>query len=304
MHYFQPYFSGILGKAVSIGGSGVHVFFFCSGFGLFMSYTKRKLGYLEFLKKRFLKIYIPYIVVVAVWCLFPTTFKADPFKTFLAHAFLYKMFMSLYEEMPVSAFWYMSTMFQFYFLFIPLARMKEKAGNKKFLSITCTLSVAWWIFTAVTGLNSERVWGSFFLQYLWEFAVGMVIAERLIQGKDIRIKKWILLFVGVVGIGLAGVLKIIGGPGEAVNDVFAACGYASIALLIYSFGANAVNGAFYWLSSISYEWYLLHMLVLTLVINMVGGGLSITVAAVPISLFVAWIYKKLTNGFYALRIKS
>ena len=303
MHYFQGYFPGILGKAVSIGGTGVHVFFFCSGFGLFMSYTKRRLGYLEFLKKRFLKIYIPYILVGAVWCLFPTTFKADPLKTFLANAFLYKMFMPLYEETPTAAFWYMSTMFQFYFLFIPLAQMKEKAGNKKFLVATCGLSVAWWIFTAVTGLNSERVWGSFFLQYLWEFAVGMVIAERLIEMRDIRIKKWFLLVVGVVGIGLAGLLKIIGGPGEAVNDVFAVCGYGSIALLIYGFGVNAVNGAFYWLSSISYEWYLLHMFVLTLVINVVGGGLVITVIAVPISLFVAWIYKKLIDGFQTLKVK-
>ena len=304
MHYFQGYFPGIIGKALSIGGTGVHVFFFCSGFGLFMSYTKRRLGYLEFLKKRFLKIYIPYIVVVAVWLLLPLPLETDPLKTFLAHAFLYKMFMPLYEETPTAAFWYMSTMFQFYFLFIPLARMKEKAGNKKFLVATCGLSVAWWIFTAVTGLNSERVWGSFFLQYLWEFAIGMVIAERLIKCKDIRIKQWVLLLIGFAGIGLAGVLKIIGGPGEAVNDVFAMCGYGGIALLIYSFGVNAVNGAFYWLSSISYEWYLLHMFVLAIVKNVFDGGLAMTVVVVPISLFVAWIYKKLIDGFYALGVKN
>lgn len=132
----------------------------------------------------------------------------------------------------------------------------------------------------------------------------MILAERLVTGKDIRIKKWTLLFVGFAGIGLAGVLKIIGGPGEAVNDVFAACGYGSIALLIYSMGMDAVNKMIGWLSSISYEWYLLHMFVLTIVINVVGGGLAITVVAVPISLIVAWIYKKLIDGFYALKIKS
>ena len=110
--------------------------------------------------------------------------------------------------------------------------------------------------------------------------------------------------MGVVGIGLAGVLKIIGGPGEAVNDVFAACGYASIALLIYSFGLNTINEIFYWLSSISYEWYLLHMFVLAIVKNVFDGGLTITVAAVPISLLVAWIYMKLIDGFYSLKIKN
>lgn len=86
--------------------------------------------------------------------------------------------------------------------------------------------------------------------------------------------------------------------------MFAACGYASIALLIYSCGLNTIKEMFYWLSGISYELYLLHMFVLTLIINVVGGGLAITVVAVPISLLVAWVYKKLIDGFCALRVKS
>lgn len=160
MHYFQRGFLfGIVEKALSIGGTGVHVFFFCSGFGLFMLYTKRKTDYLEFLKKRFLKIYIPYIIVASICFLLPLSLKTEPLKTFLAHAFLYKMFMPLYEKTLTAAFWYMSTLFQFYFLFIPLARAEEKIENKKFLISTCDLSMAWWIFTTVTGLNSERVWG-------------------------------------------------------------------------------------------------------------------------------------------------
>ena len=48
----------------AVGGTGVHVFFLCSGIGLYLSYLKRKTSFVGFLKKRFLKIYIPYIIVI------------------------------------------------------------------------------------------------------------------------------------------------------------------------------------------------------------------------------------------------
>ncbi|MCE2205577.1 acyltransferase family protein [Streptococcus thermophilus] len=50
----------------SIGGAGVHVFFLCSGIGLYLSYLKRKTNYYDFLRKRFTKIYIPYIIIVFI----------------------------------------------------------------------------------------------------------------------------------------------------------------------------------------------------------------------------------------------
>ena len=301
MHYFQRgYFPNIMEKVLSAGGTGVHIFFFCSGFGLFMSYTKRKVGYLDFLKRRFLKIYIPYIIVIAIWLLLLEC-NTDPLKTFLAHAFLYKMFMPLYEETPSGVFWYISTLFQFYFLFVPLVKVKEIIGNKKFLYISCFLSVVWWIFTAITGLNSERVCGSFFLQYLWEFAIGIVIAERLINGKDIKIKKYVLLLVGFVGLFLAGVLKMIDGPATAVNDLFAACGYGSIALLIYSLNLKYINKIIIWISSISYEWYLVHMLVITILSQLFTDSF-LALISIPISLFIAWLYKRLIDVFQAIKI--
>lgn len=83
----------------------------------------------------------------------------------------------------------------------------------------------------------------------------MIIAERLIQGKNIAIKKWILLLAGAVGNRIVGLLKIIGGLGEAINDVFAVCGYGSMALLIYSFDLKVVNEVIRFGSGILYEWY-------------------------------------------------
>ena len=35
----------------AIGGSGVHVFFLCSGIGLYFSYLNKKVSFMEFIKK-------------------------------------------------------------------------------------------------------------------------------------------------------------------------------------------------------------------------------------------------------------
>ncbi len=37
MHLLQPHFTGLMNKALSLGGAGVHVFILCSGFGLYQS---------------------------------------------------------------------------------------------------------------------------------------------------------------------------------------------------------------------------------------------------------------------------
>ena len=66
MHLMQSYplLSWAM-KATSFGGAGVHVFILCSGFGLYISYLNRPLGYKDFLRKRFGRIYWP--MALFVW---------------------------------------------------------------------------------------------------------------------------------------------------------------------------------------------------------------------------------------------
>lgn len=49
------------------GNIGVAVFFFLSGYGLMMSEIKSHLPLKSFFRKRFLKIYLPVILVTAIW---------------------------------------------------------------------------------------------------------------------------------------------------------------------------------------------------------------------------------------------
>ena len=55
-----------LARMINFGGTGVHTFIFVSGFGLYLSHLRHPLPFGAFLKKRFSKIYVPYIIIVTV----------------------------------------------------------------------------------------------------------------------------------------------------------------------------------------------------------------------------------------------
>lgn len=131
------------------------------------------------------------------------------------------------------------------------------------------VSLLWSTTVGLLGLEEERPWGSFFLQYLWEFALGMWIAERCMKGDvkgerlmDIQAYKWWWLMVGAIGgMGLSALMAWNGGVLKLYNDIPSLIGYLSVALLIYKIGIKVVNRSFEWANGFSYELYLLHSLV-------------------------------------------
>lgn len=112
------------------------------------------------------------------------------------------------------------------------------------------------------------------------------------------------LFEGFARIGLVRIDENNRWSRRNYNDVFAVCGYGDITFLIYNFRMIMIDEVFHWISSISYKLYLLQMLILVMVKIVFNGGLVMTVVAVPILLFMAWIYKKLIDEFCTLRIKN
>ena len=66
-HYFQYLnVSPMVNKAINFGGTGIHLFLLLSGFGLWYSYLNKPLKFMDFLKRRFGKIYFPYITIVLI----------------------------------------------------------------------------------------------------------------------------------------------------------------------------------------------------------------------------------------------
>lgn len=243
----------------AIGGTGVHVFFLCSGMGLYLSYLKRKTGFLQFLNKRFAKIYCPYIIVVIASCCLPWLYKgSDKVIALLSHIFLFKMFVPHYTGSFGAHFWFISTIIQMYLLFIPLCLLKDKLKNNKlFFCICLGISILWWIFCDLLDIGSIRIWGSFCLQYIWEFALGFVIADALYNGKTYRLSNAVLLTVAVIGIGLQAFMAITSKRLEVFNDIPGLFGYTALALLLSNI--TFIKTFCIKVSSFSYEFYLVHM---------------------------------------------
>lgn len=278
----------IIKTASSFGGAGVKIFLIASGFGLYYSHLNRPLGYGAFLKRRFLKIYIPYLAVILVSFATGVMYEGgDSVEALLSHVFLYKMFVPAYEASFGEQFWYISTLFQLYLVFHLLVWLKNKLGGRRFFLVCCGISLAWTVFTVVAGLAEERIWNSFFLQFLWEFALGMLLSERYRAGKlseDLCALKYVIP-VTVLSFGLFAASGLYGGAVlKSFNDVFSTFAFGGVCVLIARI--RPLRPIWRWINSFSYEWYLTHFLVMTVLylllpasLNYVTGALTLILGA-------------------------
>lgn len=295
--YFMTDIPSKISTLSSIGGSGVHVFFVCSGIGLYMSYMKQKITYITFLKKKFIKIYIPYIIVILISFAIPGLYReSDKIIALMSHIFLFKMFVPKYEDSFGIQFWYISTLIQLYLLFIPMCKLKSKLNNKLFCSIFLVISIMWWILCYYNNLSNIRVWGSFCLQYIWEFALGFVVAEKLYEKKEYKIKNYILIFLAIIGIGIQASTAIYSERLKIFNDIPALIGYSSLALALSNI--TIIKKICSKLSMFSYEYYLLHMLVFYLVFTITNpNGILyqtiIALIAMIMSIIISYFYHKI-----------
>ena len=282
----------------AIGGSGVHVFFLCSGIGLYLSYLNKKVSFMEFIKKRLIKIYIPYIFIVFISYLIPYMYIGNNrFEAFLSHVFMYKMFMPEFEESFGVQFWFVSTILQLYILFIPMCKVKEKINNNKiFLTIFAILSIMWWNICYLLNVADIRVWNSFCLQYIWEFAMGIIIADYLNNGKIIKTNRLRLLCIALVGICLQAGMAMFSDMLKLFNDIPALLGYGALALLLMNI--KLVKSICETISKFSSELFLVHILVFKTVFKFVDFSGFIEQSAVGVVAFIiaiicAYIYSKL-----------
>ena len=116
----------------------------------------------------------------------------------------------------------------------------------------------------------------------------------MFDGEDIFIKKSALVIIAVLGIGIASLASLKGGYLRTFNDIFALSGYAAIAIFIYFLNVKWIKKCVMFISEISYELYLLHILVFEVIfylIKIVGTGEWILgIAAILISTLLSRWY--------------
>lgn len=262
MHLIQSYdIPKIIRTASSFGGAGVHVFILCSGFGLFLSQLNKPIPYLNFLKRRFIKVYIPYIIIILLSACTPYYITENTWIEVLSHVFLFKMFIESFENSFGGQMWFVSTIIQFYLLWpliVKLAQFKWKG-----VLISLIISLSWAIFITLLDINDQRIWNSFFLQYLWEFVLGMRLAELYYQQPTIiRIPSLKILFsTAIIGMLLTSIAGIKGGWQKVFNDIPSLIGYLSLLLITYKTLPLIWKKFILYTNKISYEWYLSHILI-------------------------------------------
>ncbi|MFD0794955.1 acyltransferase family protein [Mucilaginibacter litoreus] len=297
---------GVVIQLANLGGGGVHLFIFASGFGLTFSSYK---GYFSFLKKRFVSVLIPYYVtIVLIFCL-SILFKVymPSWPAFLSHIFLYKMFIEKYVGSYGTQFWFISTIIQFYLLFPLIKAFTVKLKPLHALTISLLLSLSYSLIVAILGYSSLRVWNSFFLQYLWEFVLGMVVAQTGLLNHMEKIKNWLWVLGCLISYLIMFVMvKYWPFYGKNLNDVFSFAGYFCVAVLAYKMASSidVVKKVIFWVTGFSYALFLIHMLVFNINAKFVFDTIylkSIIIIFLQ-SLLLAWIYNFLLT-FILSRLK-
>lgn len=276
MHLLQGnrWIPSIMDKALSFGGAGVHVFILVSGFGLYLSHLRNPLIYTRFLKKRFTKVYTPYAILVVAWFLWFGFSQHDwKVEELLSHLLLYKMFSSELDVSLCHPYWFISTIIQFYLawpILVRLARLNGEKIQNIGMIISLIISLIWATIVGFLGYEDLRPWGSNCIQYLWEFVLGMWLAEKYYDSPQIfkvrDFNGWILLLIAAICMGVTGIMAWNGGFLNLYNDIPSLMGYLSVALLIYKLNIKTLNSFFSYTNSIGYEWYLLHSLIFTIVL--------------------------------------
>lgn len=272
-HYLQKLeFPYPFNKFILFGGTGIHLFILLSGFGLYLSANKKPLSYLSFLKKRLSKVYIPYIAIVlisAAVALFIPVYKSSLY-ALGGHVFLYKMF----DESIVGSYgyqlWFISMILQFYFAFHLILFFRRKTSAFWFIVISLLISISWSVLVAYLGNESMRVWNSFFLQYLWEFAVGIVLAERYLRKKlNVKLSNLQILGVSILGCFFYALIALKGGSvGRLFNDIPALLGYSALAVWLFRIQIKPINKFLLYVGEVSFSLFLIHILILELALQL------------------------------------
>lgn len=305
-HYLQRSATGIMANAIELGGSGVHLFLILSGFGLCLS--SGSFSALAFYKRRFIKVLIPYYIYVTFLFIlnqFIVFFPTGDLYAYLGHIFWYKMFDKAILGSFTYPLWFLSVIIQFYLFFPLLFLLKQRLGSRFFVALTTGISVLYWIAVLLLGQEANPVFTHFFLQYLWEFCLGMVLADLYTQ-KGYRFwqqKLPVSAVAAIVGIGLMGVLALKGGrAGSLLNDFPAAIGYTALVICFYTIclkiGPFLIR-CFKAVGRISYELYLVHPFVAIVVVKVLYNQAQLrltyteSLLIAPVALLAAALYSLL-----------
>ncbi len=166
------------------GHYGVQLFIFLSAYGLTRRYLDTSVQYFAFLRTRFIKIYISFVICIVVYiCLgilksqFLTDEQVLYWDSLLWKVLLLSNFVPGQAMMPVGPWWFMPFIFQFYLIYPLLLIAYKWSGYKILLAVAIASVVLEWSLNSYFirhGVNLNlMVFG-----HLPVFCLGICLAAR------------------------------------------------------------------------------------------------------------------------------
>lgn len=172
----------------SSGYSGVDIFFFASGIGCYLSYSRDK-NAASFIKRRFIRIMPTYFVFIVIWCTYKVITDGMDFTTVLGNIFCVQDL----TGKDGSFNWYFGAMWIFYLLtpyFVAVAdKIKKPAGCVLFCLLLVLFSFPFWNVKALIIIVTRMP----------VYFLGMYLAKRS-QESDDKISLKFMLIATVLSI--------------------------------------------------------------------------------------------------------
>lgn len=195
--------------ASKFGSQGIHIFFLASGFGIAYSELKSRRTGTSFFIRRINRLYPSYLKAVLFSLLLYSIFSNFEF-TFLeivSNLFLLQNFDSELISSINTNWWFVPTILQMYVAYFLLREKLLGSHKLKILlvffigSLLYKLSI--YISVMQGGLDIKlggvSPYSSFFLNYFWEFVVGVLLARCIIE-KAFKINLLTLIVLFSIGV--------------------------------------------------------------------------------------------------------
>ncbi|HVJ67363.1 MAG TPA: acyltransferase [Caulifigura sp.] len=190
---------------VTFGNAGVSLFFVISGFLIHYSTISRgplQLG--DYARKRFWRIYPPYLVALLLFVGFQAAAILDgvtSLKSIFAHLLLIHNWRDAWVFGINPSFWSLATECQLYVLYLPLWAIRNRLGSRAMLATTFFVSIGIRIAAELRYVNEPPLWVSMSALTLWfDWTLGAYLCDAYLEGRRIfaRPRLFIVAMVALI----------------------------------------------------------------------------------------------------------
>lgn len=298
----QGWLTSMTSFPIWFGYQFVDVFVLVSGFSLVLSLKGKPIEFLPFVRKRFLRILVPFWTVA--WLAYPilwifgkltNSYIPDPW-----HIFAGMTFPLLFDYggdllLPTNGpWWFVPLILSFALIFPALWYMLQRWGSRNLLIASTVVTLVYRAFAVyVFGghptyaiVSASAGWQPFvpFIAKLSTFVLGMVVARQYTQAKGAifwRSPKAILVGISTYIVGFVGQFYRFG---WIFDDFLLAIGLTLCCMVVFRFFSDRLRlgAVMVWLGLHSYSYFLIHNFVVDRTLNLyVREQRSLYVASLP-----------------------